>query len=162
MSRTMNHTQLLAAELFNYSYANYQNHLGINERFDRLMPQTVLTLEKAEREDWPLEKLAREIEVDLDRAEDLLRHHGDARKVVEAENPAAAFRNGVRQSIQVAMEIGLESAEDIEKPVRQICYCAADLADLLKVEGNTLSRYSRHLRREPDVEYHDGYFDEEE
>jgi Mn-dependent DtxR family transcriptional regulator len=41
----MNRTQLLAAEVFNYSYANYQDHLGINERFDRLMPETVTTLE---------------------------------------------------------------------------------------------------------------------
>jgi hypothetical protein len=32
----------------------------------------------------------------------------------------------------------------------------------LKVEGSSLSRYSRHLRRAPDVGYHDGYFDEEE
>ena len=34
MKRTMNRMQLLAAELFNYSYANYQDHLGVNERFD--------------------------------------------------------------------------------------------------------------------------------
>ena len=44
----------------------------------------------------------------------------------------------------------------------QICYRAADLAYLLKLEGSSLSRYSRHLRRDPDVEYFDGYFDEEE
>jgi hypothetical protein len=60
------------------------------------------------------------------------------------------------------MESGIESAEDIEKLVRQICYRAADLAYLLKAEGSSLSRYSRHLRREPEVEYHEGYFDEEE
>ena len=81
---------------------------------------------------------------------------------MEAENPAEAFRNGVRQSIQMAEELGLESAEDIEKLVRQICFRASDLAYLLKVEESSLSRYSRHLRREPDVEYHDGYFDEED
>lgn len=28
MDRKMNRTQLLAAELFNYSYANYQDHLA--------------------------------------------------------------------------------------------------------------------------------------
>jgi hypothetical protein len=56
MSRTMNRTQLLAAELFNHSYANYQDHLGVNERFDRLIPKTVMTLESAEREGWPLKK----------------------------------------------------------------------------------------------------------
>jgi hypothetical protein len=162
MDRTMNRTQLLAAELFNYSYANYQDHLGVNIRFDELMPQTVLTLEKAEAEEWPLKELARELEVDSQQAEDLLERLQDAREVVEAENPAEAFRNGVRQSIHMAMESALESAEDIEKLVRQICYRAADLAYLLKAEGSSLSRYSRHLRREPDVGYHEGYFDEEE
>jgi len=162
MDRTMNRTELLAAELFNYSYANYQDHLGVNIRFDELMPQTVLTLEKAEAEEWPLKELARELEVDSQQAEDLLERLQEARQVVEAENPAESFRNGVRQSIQMAVESGLESAEEIEQLVRQMCYRAADLAYLLKVEGSSLSRYSRHLRREPDVEYHDGYFDEEE
>jgi len=162
MDRAMNRTQLLAAELFNYSYANYQDHLGVNERFDRLMPETVLALETAEREEWPREKVARELDVEPEQADDLLRRLQDARAVVEAENPAEAFRNGVRQSIQMAMESGLESAEETEKLVRQVCYRAADLAYLLKVEESSLSRYSRHLRREPDVEYHDGYFDEED
>lgn len=50
----------------------------------------------------------------------------------------------------------------VEQLVTQICYRAADLAYLLKQEGTTLSRYSRHLRREPDMEYYEGYFDEEE
>jgi Mn-dependent DtxR family transcriptional regulator len=158
----MNRTQLLAAELFNYSYANYQGHLGVNERFDRLMPRTVTALETAEREQWPTEKVARELDVEPEQAEDLLRRLQEAREVVESENPAEAFRNGVRQSIFMALGLGLESEEEIEKLVRQICYRAADLAYLLKVEGNTLSRYSRHLRREPDVEYYEGYFDEEE
>jgi len=158
----MNRTQLLAAELFNYSYPNYQDHLGVNERFDRLMPQTAKTLEKAEREEWPTEKLARKLDVEIEQAEDLLQRLQGARAVVDAENPAEAFRNGVRQSIHLAMELGLENAEDIEKLVRQICYRAADLAYLLKVEGSSLSRYSRHLRREPEMEYYDGYFDEEE
>lgn len=162
MDPTMNRTQLLAAELFNYSYANYRGHLGVNERFDHLMPQTVMTLEKAEREDWPLKKLARELEIEPEHAEDLLRGLRDARSVVDAENPAQAFRNGVAQSIRLAMELELESAEDVEKLVRQICYRAADLAYLLKVEGSSLSRYSRHLRRKPDVEYYEGYFDKEE
>lgn len=36
----MTRYQLLAAEIFGYSYANYQDHLGIgNIRYDRLMPE---------------------------------------------------------------------------------------------------------------------------
>jgi hypothetical protein len=162
VKRTMDRTQLLAAELFNYSYANYQNHLGGNERFDRLMPETVTTLEKAEHEDWPLKQLARELEVETEHAEDLLDRLRKARMVVEAENPAEAFRNGVRQSIELALDLGLENADDVEKLVKQICYRAADLAYLLEVEGSALSRYSRHLRRDPGATYFDGYFDEDE
>jgi hypothetical protein len=57
---------------------------------------------------------------------------------------------------------GLKDEQAVERLVTQICYRAADLAYLLKQEGTTLSRYSRHLRREPDTEYSEGYFDEEE
>ena len=63
---------------------------------------------------------------------------------------------------RLALDLGLEDPGDIEKLVMQICYRAADLAYLLKFEGSSLSRYSRHLRRDPGVEYYDGYFDEED
>jgi hypothetical protein len=48
----------------------------------------------------------------------------------------------------------------VERLVTQICYRTADLAVLIEREGQPLSRYSRHLRREPGVEYGEGYFDE--
>src|SRR6266702_2868619 len=103
------------------------------------------TLETAEREGWPASKIAVALEVDVERAEDLLAAFQRAREVVDAENPAEAFRNGVRFSIWHALEEGLGDPEAIEKLVTQICYCAANLAFLLEREGKTLSRYSRHL-----------------
>ena len=157
----MNRVQLLAAEIFGYSFANYADHLGIgNVRYERLMPEDVETLETAEREGWPATKIAAVLEVDVERAEDLLEAVQRAREVVDAENPAEAFRNGVRFSIWHAVEEGLHDPESIEKLVTQICYRAADLAFLLERAGKTLSQYSRHLRREPGVEYYEGYFDE--
>jgi hypothetical protein len=157
----VNRTQLLAAEIFGYSFANYADHLGIgNVRFERLMPADAKTPETAEREGWPAAKIAAALEVDVERAEELLEAFQRAREIVDAENPAEAFRNGVRFSIWHAVEEGLRDPEAIEKLVTQICYRAADLAFLLEREGQTLSRYSRHLRREPGVEYYEGYFDE--
>ena len=36
----MNRAQLLAAEIFGYSFINYADHLGIgNVRYERLMPE---------------------------------------------------------------------------------------------------------------------------
>ena len=36
----LSRAQFLAAEIFGYSYANYQDHLGIgNTRYERLMPE---------------------------------------------------------------------------------------------------------------------------
>ena len=96
----------------------------------------------------------------MERAEELFAAFQRAREVVDAENPAEAFRNGVRFSIWHALEEGLGDPEAIEKLVTQICYRAADLAFLLERAGKTLSQYSRHLRREPGVEYYEGYFDE--
>ena len=81
---------------------------------------------------------------------------------MDADNPAELFRNAVRFSIQDAVNEGLSDAESIESLVKQICYRAADLAFVLKAKGETLSRYSRHLRKESGVEYYEGYFDEPE
>jgi hypothetical protein len=157
----MDRLKLLAAELFGYSFANYEDHLGIgNERYERLMPATVETLETAEREGWSVSQIAVELDVDIERAEQLLEGFVRARDVVDAANPAEAFRHGVRFSIMNALEEGLEGPEAIENLVTQICFRAADLAVLLEQEGQSLSRYSRHLRREPDVEYGEGYFDQ--
>ena len=68
----------------------------------------------------------------------------------------------MRFSIRDVVAEGLSTDGAIEKIVTQICYRTADLAYLLDREGKPLSRYSRHLRREPEVEYYEGYFDEDD
>ena len=40
----------LAAEIFSYSYTNYHDHLGVNERFDTLMLHDAGILETALKE----------------------------------------------------------------------------------------------------------------
>jgi hypothetical protein len=157
----MTRAQLLAAEIFKYSFANYQDHLGIgNERFEHEMPRTAELLERAVIESWPLARLARELKTDQAEATEYLDAYHHAVAVVDAENPAEAFRRAVQLDVRDAVNEGLRSTEDVERLVKQICYRAADLSYLLDLEGQPLSRYSRHLRREPEVEYYDGYFEE--
>jgi hypothetical protein len=157
----MDRYHLLAAELYGYSYANYEDHLGIgNARYDKLMPHTARTLERAVGEGWPTKRVARVLKVDEAEALEALDSFNRALDVVDAENPAESFRWAVRQVIESALKKGLGDEASIERLVTQICYRAADLAFLLQQEGKPLSRYSRHLRREPGVEYHEGYFDE--
>jgi len=151
---------LLAAAIFSYSYSNYEDHLGINERFDRLMPHDAQILERAFKEQWSLEKVAKKLEVSADIANELLEATQWALDIVDAKNPAESFRIAVRQCIQYALEKGLDSSDSVEELVQQICYRAADLGLLLDKEGHRLSQYSRHLRWESDVEYYDGYFEE--
>lgn len=159
----MDREKLLAAEIFGYSFANYKDHLGIgNVRYERLMPEMVRTLEKAARENWAIPTLAEELKVNADEAERFMEGFKRARQIVDAENPAESFRNAVRFSTQDAVRDGLHSPEAIEAFVTQICFRAADLAFLLKLRGEPLFRYSRHLRKERDMEYYDGYFDEPE
>ena len=158
----MDRYQLLAAEIFGYSYANYEDHLRIgNIRYDKLMPDDARTLERAEAEGWSLDQIGQALEVDRDQAAVSLQAFRHAREVVDAENPAESFRNAVRQVIEAAVAKGLKDDESIEDVVIQICYRAADLGYRLDREGKPLSRYSRHLRREPDVGYSEGYFDEQ-
>lgn len=159
----MNRYHLLAAEIFSYSYDNYDDHLGIgNIRYDKLMPDDARLLERAENEGWPLERVARELKVDMEQAAISMRAFRHALEVVDAENPAESFRWAVRHCIEAAIAEGLRDEPSIERLVKQICYRAADLGFLLKREGKPLSRYSRHLRREPGTEYSPGYFDEED
>jgi hypothetical protein len=155
--------QLLAAEIYSYSYANYLDHLGIgNIRFDRLMPNDARKLESAVNEEWPVDRVANELEIDHEMAVRFMDATRDALEVVDAKDPSESFRRSVRQVIKAAVEEGLEDDDAVEKLVVQVCYRVSDLAYLLKAEGNSLSRYCRHLRRDPNVEYEDDYFDEEE
>lgn len=159
----MTREQLLAAEIYGYSFANYQDHLGIgNVRYEQLMPEAARTLEQAAKENWPTYRIAEVLNVDIDEAEQLTASFERARQIVDAENPAELFRNAVRFSVESAVAEGLDGAESIEALVTQICYRAADLAFVLQTRGEPLSRYSRHLRKESGVQYHEGYFDEPE
>lgn len=161
--KRLSRSQLLAAEIFGYSYANYVDHLGIgNIRFDKLMPDDAIKLEQAVAEQWPLARVAKELEVDADNAAALMESTRKAMGVVQAENPAESFRESVRQVVEKAVTEGFDEADAIDNLVTQICYRASDLAYLLKAEGTRLSRYSRHLRRECDHGYYEGYFDEED
>src|SRR5690349_5253700 len=111
----MNRYQLLAAEIFGYSYANYEDHLGIgNIRFDKLMPDDARKLERAVAENWPIERVARELQVDEAQAQESLRAFREARDVVDAENAAESFRAAVRQVIEVAIKDGLRDENSIE------------------------------------------------
>ena len=146
--------KLLAAETYSYSYDNYANHRG-SLRFDRYMPDDVRVLDRAVRESWPLDRIAKELERSEDEASLLLSSFRDALEVVDASSPAESFRRSVRQAIKRALVEGINSEEQIEALVIQICYRAADLSFLLRSRDEPLHKYSDLLRREPGVEYHD-------
>ena len=60
--------------MYGYTFANYRDHLGIgNIRYEKLMPDHARTLEKAENQGWPIEKLAKKLRCsDEDAAEAVL------------------------------------------------------------------------------------------
>ena len=150
----------LAAEIFCYSYDNYIDHLGINIRFDSLMPHDAQILETSIKENWPLKKLTQELDVPHETALILRKRAIKAIQIVDAEIPVDSFKLSLKRSIENAMQDGLKSTKDIEKLVTQICYNAADLSVILKDKNHTLDQYSRHLREEYDCDYDDDYFRE--
>jgi len=146
----MTREQLLAAETFHYSYANYEDHLGIgNVRFDKLMPDDVDTLERAEQEGWDDARLAQALEIEEKQVGHWRLSYERAKAIVDASTPAESFRRGVRFSIEYAVEEGLADERAIDGLVTQVCYRAADLAYLLDVRGEELSEYSKELRETP-------------
>jgi hypothetical protein len=119
------------------------------------MPDDVRALDRATRESWPLDRIAKELERSEEEASLLLSAFRDALEVVDAPTPAESFRRSVRQAIKRALDEGINSEEQIEALVIQICYRAADLSFLLQARNEPLHKYSNLLRREPGVEYHD-------
>lgn len=148
----MKRIHYLAAEIFFYSYDNYDGHLGINERFDRLMPDDARDLDAALDGDLDLKDLAVRLDVDEDVLLELLARAKNARKIVDAGNPAEGFREAVKQSIENAVSEGLDDPAAIEALAGQICYRAADLSFLLKSRGERLEQYSEALREEGSIE----------
>lgn len=145
--KKMNKTQLLAAETFTYSYANYADHLGVNQRFDKYMPDDIKAIEKIVNSNGGADKVAAKLDVEKKVAEQILSSYLEAKEIVDADNAAISFRLAVKASVLAAMEKGLNSADEIDHLVRQICYRASDLAFLLDMEKKELSDYSEDLRQ---------------
>lgn len=152
--RDMTEEEFLAAELFNYSYDNYVDHLEVeNQRFTELMPGTVRKLEAAQEEQWSKSRIAKELDVPEEEVDRWLDDFSRAKEVVHAENASESFRRAVKHSIRNALGEELDTDETIDELVIQICYRAADLGYLLRLEGKQLSDYSDWLRREKGVDY---------
>lgn len=146
----MDRYKLLAAELLGCTYASYKAQVGVgNPKYDRLMPRHARTLEQARQQNWPLEQVAHKLDIDAQQAKTDLEKFDAARKVVDAPNPAESFREGVRQLLQALCP----DAKKLDELVSKVCYRASDLGQLLEQRGETLNRYSLHLRREPGIPY---------
>ena len=144
----MKRIHYLAAEIFFYSYDNYAEHLGINDRFDRMMPDHARLLEAALDGNFAAKEMAAKLKVTEDNLIELLQRARNARKIVDADSPAEGFREGVKQSIEAALEQGINDEPDIDALAGQICYRTADLSFRLKQNGERLEQYSEELRHE--------------
>jgi hypothetical protein len=143
----MERKYLLAAEMYNYSYDNYIDHVEVeNLRFTKLMPEEAMLVEQAEKEGWSDELLAERADYDVDRIPRLREDYRRAIRIIEQDDLAKIFRQSVIESINVALESGLKSEDDIEDLAVQICYRAADFSVLLVDEGKELRHYSDALR----------------
>ncbi len=144
----MKRVHYLAAEIFFYSYDNYDGHLGVCDRFDRTMPDCARLLYAALDGEFDAKELAAKLEVTEDDLIEYLQRTRNARRIVDSDSAAEGFREGVKQSIQHAFEKGIEGEAAINALVGQICYRAADLGFLLKQNGQRLEEFAEELRRE--------------
>lgn len=152
----------LAAELFSYSYDNYEGHLGIgNVRFDKLMPEKAALFEQAEKQDWTDEQIAAKSDFKLEDIPKWRDRYREARDIVDAVTPVQSFLRAVRASVEYAVEKGLDDGKSIDNLVGQICYRAADLSFLLNQRDEPFWKYSKELRSSADnISDHDFYFGE--
>jgi len=143
----MNRYRYIAAEMYGYSYDEYQKKLSIgNTRFTKYMPETVEIIEKAVEENWDHEKIARVLEVELKNVPEWIDSFLHAKEIVDSKHAAESFKNAVKRSIIHTLELGLDTETNIDNLVEQICYRAADFGYLLKKEKKHIDDYSRYLR----------------
>ncbi len=151
--REMKRVHYIAAEVFGYSYDNYQDHLeGGNACFTRYMPDDISTLERAAGESWDRKRLAKALAIGEDKVEGWLRACREGKDSVDTPDPVQAFRKGVGYSIKHALEGGLEDEDSIQRLITQICYRVADLGSLIKHSGKQLADYSEKLRDETEAD----------
>ena len=157
--RWLSRREMIAAELFSYSYPNYSDHLGIGSaRFEEIMPKEVDLLEKAERENWQLARIAEAVDLPIDEVSGWVSKFREAREIVDAPSLPKSFRRAVRQAVQQALDEGLADRASVERLVTQICYRTADLAYRLEAVDQHLSDHSEELREE--TEYDEQYWNE--
>ncbi len=150
----MKNIELLAAEFFNYSYDNYADHVEVhNKRFTKTMPEIINALLVAEKENWTAEQIAEQLDLDREEVSLWLAEFRRAKDIVFAQNASESFRKSVKYSIVNALKDGLNTEDDIDNLVVQICYNASNLGYLLDLENSKLSDYSNWLRREKGVDY---------
>ena len=112
------------------------------------MPNHAATLEQAVKENWEINRVAKILSVDSDTASSLIANTKNALKIVDARNPAFAFREAIMQLVAKASEEGLDSDDSVSNLVTQICYRASDLAHLLAADRSDLMSHCKELRRE--------------
>ncbi|MGI9550277.1 MAG: hypothetical protein ACR2MT_03680 [Aurantibacter sp.] len=150
----MKKEELLAAEVYGYSYQHYQEKLEMGHpRFKKLMPEKISILEKAEKENWEEEKLSKALDIPSEHLPGLLDNFRQAIDIVDSSNSAESFRKSLKHSIKNALSEGLNSEKEIEALATQICYRTADLGYLIDQKGKKLTDYSEDLRWEPDIEH---------
>jgi hypothetical protein len=142
----MERIHYLAAELFGYSYENYNGKLEIKHvRFTKYMPETVRKLEKALDENWIDSKIAKELEIEIEEVSKWKDAYRSANRIVKNTHAGAFFKSAIRESVLHALDLGLSEEKDIDILIEQICYRTADLGFLLKVEDKKLSDYFDYL-----------------
>jgi len=143
----MNRVHYLAAEMHGYSYEHYQEKLEMRHiRFTKHMPDYVKVMELAEKEQWSDEMLADKLEVDLDKVGDYKKSFILAKRIVDSENSAKSYIEGIKASVKIAVDSGITDEQDINNLVSQILYRTVDFGFLLKNDKKELHQYSRILK----------------
>jgi DNA-directed RNA polymerase specialized sigma subunit len=143
----MNRIQYLSAEIYGYSYDNYQEKVEMRHvRFTKYMPQTIKILEKAELKPISDADLAKKLEIEIDKIEEWKEVYKSAKMVVDAGNAGDSFKIGIKETVKNFVEEEKMNEEKINELVEQILYRTADFGFLLKRENKEISDYSEMFR----------------
>lgn len=125
----------ISAEMYGYSYEKYQDKIDVqNRRFTHIMPSTVKLLEQAIKESWIDEKIARKLEIEIDKVNDFKESYRRAIKIVDENTAYLKFEAGIKDTINTVLKDHEITDELKEALIEQLLYRARDYSFLLKEE----------------------------
>lgn len=145
----MNRVDLIAAEVFGYSFDHYQDRIDIrNKRFTKYMPDDIILIEKSISKGKSNKDLAKALKISEEKVEQYKSKYFNAIKVVDSKNAGESYKEGLKITLENFIKRNKLNEQNIDELIQEILYRTTDFAYLLRKENKSISDYSHAFRHD--------------